>query len=251
MTLENYVETAKKLANEEDAISLIKEAIEHPQTFVFGELLEVPIIQSLKTSSKWFNLLELFAYGKLLDYNDLTMPPLTDSMIKKLRLLTIVTLATNKSKKILYSVLGDELKLDNLRELEDLIIEAIYTNLVKGKLDQQAICLEIESTLARDVKSDKYDDIVNVLTNWITNCENILTNIDRQAQKANAIKAENNTKKIELENHINSIKKTLKTTTEERMDDWAADNSMQHEFEKNKRGPFKSKYSLKSKNYRF
>ena len=259
MPLEAYVETAKQLTSEEDAVSLIREVIEHPQVFVFGELLDEPIVQSLKqstesNSAKWYNLLELFAYGKLSDYNEQLMPTLTDSMIKKLRLLTIITLTNNKSKKIPYSVLSEELKVDNLRDLEDLIIEAIYANLIKAKLDQKAICLEIESTLARDVKLERIDDISNVLTNWITNCENILTNIEKQTKIANSIKAENLNKKTELESYIASIKKTIKTNNMDMDPDVWEINSMQqnNDFEKNKRAIYnkQSKYSLKSRNQR-
>lgn len=251
MSLESYIERANQLTSEIDVCNLVAEVVENPQIFVFGELLELKIIQSLKESSsaKWFNLLELFAYGKLSDYNDQTMPPLNDQLIKKLRLLTIVALATAKSKKIPYSVLIEELKVNNLRDLEDLIIEAIYTNLIKGKLDQSNSCIEIESTLARDVRADRLDSIIDVLSNWISNCENILTNIDKQAKAANLIKLENKTKKNELENYIAGVKKTIKVTQE--MDDcnWEVNSIQHHEFEKNKRGPCKQgRFGLKNRN---
>lgn len=251
MPLENYIEKVNQLINEADVCGLIAEIVEHPQIFVFGQLFELKSIQSLKeSSSKWFNLLELFAYGKLSDYNDQTMPPLNDQQIKKLRLLTIVTLATSKSKKIPYSVLIEELKVNNLRDLEDLIIEAIYSNLIKGKLDQSNSCIEIESTMARDVRADKLDGIVDVLSNWISNCENILTNIDKQTKAANLVKLENKTKKFELDNYIANVKKTIKVTQE--MDDvvsWEVNSMQHHEFEKSKRGPYKqSRFGLKSRN---
>lgn len=239
MSLDNYIQSVKQMTNEDEIVGLIKDVIENQQIFVFGELLEQPNIASLKQSAAvaWFNLLELFAFGKLSDYNEKTMPVLTDLMIKKLRLLTIVTLASsNRSKKISYSVLSEELKISNLRDLEDLIIEAIYTNLVRGKLDQKSVCLEVECTLARDVKLDRIDDITNVLSSWITNCDNILTNLDKQAKIANSIKSENLSKKVELEGYISSIKKTIKTTNQELMEDAWEINSMQHhDFEKSKR----------------
>lgn len=256
MPLENYLQAGQQMVNEEDAIRLVQEVVEHPQLFVFGELFELPVIRALKdsaTGAKWFHLLELFAYGKLSDYNEQTMPPLSDAMAKKLRLLTIVTLGTNKSKKIPYSLLGEELKLANLRDLEDLIIEAVYSSLIRGKLDQKALCLEIEWTLARDVRADRFDEIGNVITSWISNCENILNNIDRQAKIANSIKSENTAKRTELENYINTVKKTLKVTNDDRMDDmWEVNSAMHHEFdrfEKGKRGGMKqSRYSLKNRN---
>jgi len=253
MPLETHIENAKQLANENDTIALIREVIEHPQIYVFGELIEEENIKSIQQSvdaSKWYNLLELFAYGKLSDYNEQNMPPLTDSMIKKLRLLTIITLANNKSKKIPYSVLGEELKINNLRDLEDLIIEAIYANLVKGKLDQKANCLEVDSTLARDVRMNRIDDISSVLTSWITNCENILANIEKQSRVANSIKAENLTKKVELDNYISTIKKTIKANNQEMDEAWEINSMQHHEYEKSKR-LFKPNFRNSSKNKRY
>lgn len=259
MPLENYVENCKRLTNEEAVVSLVKEVIEHPQIYVFGELLELANVRALKQSpnaTQWYNLLELFAYGKLSDYNEHTMPALTDLMIKKLRILTIVTLATNKTKKVAYSVLSDELKVSHLRDLEDLIIEAIYSNLIKGKLDQKAICLEVESTLARDVKVERIDDISSVLANWITNCDNILNNIEKQSRNANSIKSDNLSKKVALEEYVSHIKKTIKTNNQEMEDAWDMNlrdsqvNSMQHEYEKSRRAPYKqSRFSLKTRNH--
>lgn len=257
MSLENYVLSGQQMASEEDAVRLVKEIVEHPQLFVFGELFEVPVIRALKesaTGSPWYNLLELFAYGKLSDYNEQTMPPLSEEMTKKLRMLTIVTLGTNKGKKIAYSVLSEELKLANLRELEDLIIEAVYSNLIRGKLDQKALCLEIEWTLARDVRVERFDEIGNVINSWISNCENILSNIDRQANIANSIKVQNTNKRNELENYINTVKKTLKVANEERIDElWEVNSAMHHQeferYDKQKRGALKqSRFSLKNRN---
>ena len=96
----------------------------------------------------YFNLLNLFAYGNYRQYLQArdSLPELTPTQQQKLRHLTIVTLSeTNKvgslffiqsSKQIIYrfaalqcipyQVLVHELDMKNLRELEDLVIEAIY-----------------------------------------------------------------------------------------------------------------------------
>ena len=44
--------------------------------------------------------------------------------------------ATHKSKVIEYQDLMQQLDIGSLRELEDLIIDCIYNELVEGKLDQ-------------------------------------------------------------------------------------------------------------------
>jgi len=111
--------------------------------------------------------------------------------------------------------------------------------------------------MARDVKFERIDDISSLLTNWITNCDSILSNIDVQGKVANSIKSDNLAKKIELDNYINQMKKTIKVNNQEMEDVWEI-NSMQqhHEFEKydklNKRSIYnKSKNLLKNRNQRY
>lgn len=73
----------------------------------------------------------MFAFGtyRLFLENKEKIIPLTTSMDKKLKHLTILTLATQR-KTLPYAELMVELDLKNVRHLEDLIIEAIYA----GKL---------------------------------------------------------------------------------------------------------------------
>lgn len=53
---------------------------------------------------------------------------ITPAMQKKLKFLTILTLAT-KQKAIPYDKLMEELDMKNVRDLEDIIIEAIYAGM--------------------------------------------------------------------------------------------------------------------------
>ena len=83
----------------------------------------------------------------------------------KLRHLSIVSLAS-KCRTIPYKVLSEQLGVDNVRELEDLIIEAFYADIIKGKLDQLNNQLEIDFAIGRDVTDGQIDEILNVLDNW-------------------------------------------------------------------------------------
>ncbi|RWS12005.1 COP9 signalosome complex subunit 7a-like protein [Dinothrombium tinctorium] len=202
------------------AVEMVKQVLTHPHIYVFAELLEMPNIKELQLNPEtesYYRLLCLFAYGKCSDYNLQTMPPLTDAMKNKLRHLTIVSLAT-QSKVIPYKVLLSELGITNLRELEDLIIEVIYLNIIKGKMDQENGWIEINSTISRDIRAEDLDSIVNVLSNWCSNCDNVLANIELQIRQANAIKNDHIKNKQDLENQINNIKKSLKTSTQEMED---------------------------------
>lgn len=107
---------------------------------------------------------------------------------KKLQHLTIVTLAT-KSKCIPYSVLLEELDIKNVRDLEDLIIEAIYADIIQGKLDQKNSQLEVDfAGLGRDVRPADTAAVIETLSNWGQACDAVLACIDEQVDIANAEK---------------------------------------------------------------
>jgi hypothetical protein len=54
-----------------------------------------------------------------------SLPDVSPKQLKKLKQLTIVTLA-KQSKVVPYATLQENLAIENLRELEDLVIESIY-----------------------------------------------------------------------------------------------------------------------------
>lgn len=54
----------------------------------------------------------------------------------------------------------------SIRQLEDLIIDAIYLDIVKGKLDQKEQRFEVDSTLGRDLEPGKLGNLVDVMQDW-------------------------------------------------------------------------------------
>ncbi|ESO05273.1 hypothetical protein HELRODRAFT_78031 [Helobdella robusta] len=173
------------------AVELVKQALETPGIYVFGELLDAPNIIELAsgTNKIYYDLLTLFAYGTLLDYNKNRdkYPTLSKNQLQKLRHLTIVSLAT-KSKCLSYDVLLKELDFTNLRELEDLIIEVICVDIVRGKLDQKQQQLFVEYALGRDVRPEDVKYTIQVFDDWCQGCESVLHNIEMLAKDANNCK---------------------------------------------------------------
>lgn len=53
-----------------------------------------------------------------------------------------------------------------IRELEDLIIDAIYLDILRGKLDQKESQLEVEYTMGRDLESGKIESVLAALQDW-------------------------------------------------------------------------------------
>ena len=55
------------------------------------------------------------------------------------------------------------LGISELRQLEDKIIDCIYNDLLKGRLNQKNKTLHVSSTFGRDVKDSAIDDILSKL----------------------------------------------------------------------------------------
>lgn len=57
-------------------------------------------------------------------------------------MLSVVSLA-HKNKLVPYTILKAELGIDNVRHLEDLIFDTMYSGLLQGKLDQRQEVLKV------------------------------------------------------------------------------------------------------------
>ncbi|XP_012657704.1 COP9 signalosome complex subunit 7b isoform X5 [Otolemur garnettii] len=111
-----------------------------------------------------------------------------------------------------YSVLLKDLEMRNLRELEDLIIEAVYTDIIQGKLDQRNQLLEVDFCIGRDIRKKDINNIVKTLHEWCDGCEAVLLGIEQQVLRANQYKENHNRTQQQVEAEVTNIKKTLKAT---------------------------------------
>ena len=53
-----------------------------------------------------------------------------------------------------------------IRDLEDLIIDAIYLDVIRGKLDQKEQQFEVEYTMGRDLALGKVESVLAALQAW-------------------------------------------------------------------------------------
>ena len=65
-----------------------------------------------------------------------------------------------------YARLLSELDMGSVRELEDLIIDAIYQDIVRGKLDQKEQQFEVEFTMGRDLREGQLQQLLVSLQAW-------------------------------------------------------------------------------------
>jgi len=203
------------------ASQLVSQATEAPGMYVFGELAEVPGIKQLEQDSpKDWNLLQLFSFGTFQDYisNKGELPELNEKQILKLRHLTMASLAS-ETKHVKYTTLQEQLQIENLRELEDLIIEAIYSGIIKAKLDQIENQLEIEYVMGRDIKAGALDSMIDILTDWCSNCEDALSSLETQIIRSNDCKELKTNLKKQTELEIESVKKAIKAQSQEMIQD--------------------------------
>uniref|UniRef100_A0A8D0WRJ3 COP9 signalosome subunit 7A n=1 Tax=Sus scrofa TaxID=9823 RepID=A0A8D0WRJ3_PIG len=131
-----------------------------------------------------FRLLTVFAYGTYADYlaEARNLPPLTEAQKNKLRHLSVVTLAA-KVKCIPYAVLLEALALRNVRQLEDLVIEAVYADVLRGSLDQRNQRLEVDYSIGRDIQRQDLSAIARTLQEWCVGCEVVLSGIEEQVSR--------------------------------------------------------------------
>nr|KAF6353087.1 COP9 signalosome subunit 7B [Pipistrellus kuhlii] len=118
----------------------------------------------------------------------------------------------NVQECIPYSVLLKDLEMRNLRELEDLIIEAVYTDIIQGKLDQRNQLLEVDFCIGRDIRKKDINNIVKTLHEWCAGCEAVLLGIEQQVLRANQYKENHSRTQQQVEAEVTNIKKTLKAT---------------------------------------
>ncbi|KAJ7702420.1 hypothetical protein B0H17DRAFT_1194903 [Mycena rosella] len=179
--LEPFLLMAKSLKGAA-AAKLIADATSAPGVFVFAELLELANIQELgksETHAKSLALLELFAYRTYGDYmqNKDGFPPLNAAQTTKLKHLSIVSLASER-RILPYPDLLRALDTPTVRELEDLIIDAIYLDLLRGKLDQKHAQLEVEYTMGRDLAPGAVLSVLAALRSWAETTAAVLGTLD-------------------------------------------------------------------------
>ena len=112
-----------------------------------------------------------------------TLPGITPAQLKKLKQLTLVSLAS-KARNISYDVLQRELDIPDVRVLEDVIIDSITSGLLQGKLDQASRSLEVVDVIGRDVQRSDLDGMIATLGAWAESSTTAINELDRMIRRA-------------------------------------------------------------------
>jgi COP9 signalosome complex subunit 7 len=169
-------------------VALIHEVLKSDKVLCYGAFLQSPNVLALRGTehhAHWA-LLQLFAYGTYADYKQQrqqqqqqaalhALPELSASQLHKLKLVSLISLAS-ASKSLAYSRLLADLDIGSVRELEDLVIECIYHDMLDAKLDQRRACVEVAAAGARDVSADEAPALMAQLQQWYAHSLNVNLN---------------------------------------------------------------------------
>eukprot|EP01080_Neovahlkampfia_damariscottae_P005875 gene5875-9703_t len=221
-----------KSAKGKQAASVISQATSSSNCFVFSELINTPSILALKDlteTKKDFETLSLFCYGTYSDYkkNKENYVDLNEKQLYKLKQLSVVSLASSH-RVLSYNLLLKALDIDNVRNLEDLLIDCFYADICKGKLDQKGKCVEIFETVGRDVRIEDIDSLIGTLKKWMDHSKDIQKNMEDNSTKAQKKFDEAKKSNSEYEKKVEELKKNMKEIIE------AGGDGGSHKGKKNK-----------------
>jgi COP9 signalosome complex subunit 7 len=212
-----FVEKAKAQNGAAGVADVVTEAVSNEKLFVFGELLQLECVQALQVDAahgRVFRLLKLFAFGTFADAAGADVPTLTTEQAAKLRLLSIVTLAQDV-KLIPYASLLSQLAITEIRELEDVVIDAIYSGLMNAKLDQKNKAVEVLSAIGRDVEPADIAKMQQKLAQWAGASRSVIQAIEEKTQFANAKALEEQRHQAQIAEQIANVKAILKASAED------------------------------------
>jgi len=189
--------------------ALIHQVLSNRKIFVFGELLELPSVQCLVDTeyAKTFRTLELFAYGVYTDYvqNRDAFIDLNGAQLQKLKQLSLVSYAQS-SRILQYAALMSGLGVQSNRELEELIVETIYTGIIKGRLDQRAALFRVKDYHPRDVPPQQWDTLRGALTAFQRKTEELLGIFQHSSMQMAAQRDDESSEAMQLQDVVNKLK---------------------------------------------
>jgi len=196
----------------QDAVSAIVASTAEDGVYHFGELLDLDAVSKLAggPNQAHLTLLKIFAYGTLNDYasSDASSISLSSEQRLKLQRLTLVSLCGN-NRVVNYGELMKALAVSNVRDLEDLVIDAMYEGLVQGKLCQLEQTFEVTSAVGRDVRDEDIDTMLVALGAWNEKSKSLLGTIHDNVQTANTVGKETTAAAEELEKRKEDVKASV------------------------------------------
>ncbi|KRY17455.1 Inactive tyrosine-protein kinase 7, partial [Trichinella patagoniensis] len=174
--LSSYTTEADAYIAGDDARECVRSAINDPRTFIFSHLFSLLPVQQL-ADEPIHRLLTIFDSGSLDDYImfyeqnkqfvDETMGLSNEQYLYKMRVLTFMSIA-EKRKEISLSELMNLLKMEDERSLEEFVIKAIQSEMVKAQIDDAAKIVLLHGAQSRSFGKRQWEEVLNGLKKSLT-----------------------------------------------------------------------------------
>ncbi|EWZ49616.1 hypothetical protein IWW34DRAFT_717203 [Fusarium oxysporum f. sp. albedinis] len=190
--LEPFIALSKSATSPRAAADLVTRATSAPNTFLFSDLLQTPAIQNLADSefASHLKLLQIFSYGTYSSYKTTEgLPALAEVQATKLRQLSLLSLVRDR-QNLSYAALQEALDLPGAREVETLVISAVYAGLLHATLDPARAVVQVSSVAPlRDLAPGAIPEMATALKKWSDRCTTTLDGLDLQIKEIRTIAA--------------------------------------------------------------
>lgn len=204
-----FLALSKSANSPRAAADLITRATSAPNTFIFAELLQTPQIATLFKSPEFlphYKLLQIFSHGTYQTYKTTQdLPTLSDAQTLKLRQLSLLSLVRDRNN-LSYGSLQKNLDLETTREVEDLVITAIYAGLLNATLDPARQAVQVSSIApVRDLAPGAISEMTSILSTWSGRCSSTLAELNEQISNIRASAALREKEKKATDEKIKSL----------------------------------------------
>ncbi|KAK5702745.1 hypothetical protein LTR97_003691 [Elasticomyces elasticus] len=214
-----FVALAKSATSPRAAADLVTQATSAPNTYVFAELLQQPNVQALAGQEQYggfHELLKVFAWGTWESYKATDgLPPLSPAQSTKLRLLSLLTIAAAKPStsaietNLSYTSLCSRLDLDSPIDLEHLVTQAIYNDLISASLNPASQTVVITSVAPlRDLAPGSVADMIAELSAWSGRCDSVLADLEAEIAKVKSEARRRHARETKAEKQVKAIMET-------------------------------------------
>ncbi|KAK5113945.1 hypothetical protein LTR62_003068 [Meristemomyces frigidus] len=214
-----FLALAKSATSPRAAADLVTQATSAQNTYVFAELLGHPNVQALASDKQYaghLELLKVFAYGTCESYHATSnLPALNDAQTTKLRLLSLLTIAaqkptttttTSRPSNLSYTTLCTRLSLPTAIDLEHLVTQATYSDLLTATLNPAAQTVVITSVAPlRDLAPGSVADMIAELAAWSGRCETVLAELEAEVVKVKADARRRNLREMKAERQVKAV----------------------------------------------
>ncbi|XP_056866328.1 uncharacterized protein LOC130512398 [Raphanus sativus] len=172
----------------EEAVRAVIEFVKASSIFQC-DLLELPTVAQLEKDTKYapvYQLLKIFLTQRLNAYTEFRAANseclqsyglVDDDCVTKMRLLSLVDLASDESGKIPYASIKDTLQVKE-EEVELWIVKAITAKLIDCKMDQMNQVVIVSRCSEREFGSKQWQSLRTKLATWRENIGNVISTIE-------------------------------------------------------------------------